>query len=234
MYKYLTSIIIAISILILSAFSYQYTEGRYGSTSLRKIVLPVSLSQFPSEIGNWNGSEIPLSDAVKKVAGNDDYVNRYYVNRLENKWASFYIAYTGQPRKMLGHRPTICYVGAGWIHENTEISEFTSINGNTYPCLIHHFNKPKPDSTSIVVLNYYILNGVPTNKESEFNSLAFRLPNVDGEIAKYVAQIQISSTVRSNVLDLAAITADEIIGYLPDKDGVVQIVNDNNTEKASE
>ncbi len=223
----------AILILILSGIAYQYTEKLYGSGSLRKIILPVPLSCFPIKFDKWSGKEVPLSDAVQKVAGNDDFINRQYTNIQENKWASFYVAYTGQPRNMLGHRPTICYVGAGWIHQDTKITDFTSINGTTFPCLIHYFSKPKPDSTSIVVLNYYILNGIPTNKESEFNSLAFRLPNVDGEIAKYVAQIQISSTVESNVLDLAAITADDIIKYLPNEKGVVPITIETKQENNS-
>ena len=233
MNRKLTFFLIAIIILICSRFAYQYTERVYGKDSIRKVILPVPLSNFPAKIEKWTSQEMPLSEAVQKVAGNDDYINRQYINRQENKWASFYVAYTGQPRNMLGHRPTKCYVGAGWILQNTEFTQFTSVNGNTYPCLVHYFNKPKPESTSIVVLNYYILNGVPTNKESEFNSLAFRLPNVEGEIARYVAQIQISSTVESNVLDLAALSADIIIKYLPDKDGFVPITNKTKQENTS-
>ena len=232
--KQAITILLAIAILIASGFVYRYTEKKYGKDSLREVVLPVPLNEFPLLVGNWEGLDIPLSDAVQKVAGNDDFVNRQYINKSENKWASFYLAYTGQPRNMIGHRPSICYVGAGWIHDNTEITEFESKHGIKYPCLIHHFSRPKPDSTSVVVLNYYILNGTPTNKESEFNSLSFRLPNIDGEIAKYVAQIQVSSSVKSSVLEFAALTADDIIKYLPDESGKVEIANDEIMEIESD
>ena len=231
MKKNITILTIGIIFFILSGVSNRYLSSIFAKDSLKKIVLPVPLSKFPSEIGNWNGKDMELSSAIQQVAGNDDFVNRSYFNAKENKFVSFYIAYAGQPRNMLGHRPQICYPGAGWIHESTDTTEFESSSGQVFPCLIHSFRKPLPDSSRVKVLNYYILNGIPTNEESEFNSLSFRIPNVDGKLAHYVAQVQISSTVESNIIEFAQITADTIVKYLPDENGVIKIQGEINEQE---
>ncbi len=214
-------LVIATIITLFFGWSYRYAENLLAKDSLKQIVLPVPLSNFPKEIGNWDGKDIELSDAVKKVAGNDDFVNRSYINEKEGKWVGFYVAYAGQPRNMLGHRPQVCYPGAGWIHESTKESVFTSQSGKDIPCLIHKFRKPFPDSSQVTVMNFYILNGIPTNKEAEFNSLSFRMPNIKGEVAHYVSQIQINSAVESSVVEFAPLIADMVLEYLPDQDGNV-------------
>lgn len=212
-------LVLAILITVGSGFIYRDFESKYSKNSLDKIVLPVPLVNFARQIGDWEGQDIELSETVQKIAGNDDFVNRLYHNKVQNKSVGFYVAYAGQPRNMLGHRPQNCYVGAGWILEETIETEFKSASGVVIPCLIHSFKKPLPDASRVMVLNYYVLNGVPTNKEAEFNSLSFRMPNIAGEIAHYVAQVQINATVKSNILEFATLTADEVLSYLPDKDG---------------
>ncbi len=225
--RYKNSFLLALAVIITVIFgmAYRYCESLYSKDSLQKIKLPVPLVNFPIELGNWSGQDIELSEAVQRVAGNDDFVNRWYQNVSQNKGVGFYIAYAGQPRNMLGHRPQICYVGAGWIHEETEQTQFETSSGRTIPCLIHTFRKPSPDPSRVTVLNYYVLNGVPTNKESEFNSLSFRIPNIKGQVARYVAQIQINAAIKSSVLEFATISADEILKYLPDETGKVTISN---------
>ncbi|MGI6125249.1 MAG: hypothetical protein ACOYIG_13935, partial [Acetivibrionales bacterium] len=50
---------------------------------------------------------------------------------------------------------------------------------------------------------------------------AWRLPNISGNIARYVTQVQISSVLEKSVRDAAADFVDVVLKYLPDANDVV-------------
>jgi len=79
-----------------------------------------------------------------------------------------------------------------------------------------------------VVLNFYVLNGQPTAEENDFSGPLGRRLNIAGDPARYVAQVQISSEMKSSVLKMAEDVADLILDYLPDQNGKVRAVDDNN------
>jgi hypothetical protein len=66
------------------------------------------------------------------------------------------------------------------------------------------------------VLNYYVVNGKVTTDEAVFSGLSWRTPNIEGDAARYVAQVQISSALESSVLAAASEIADYIFELLPD------------------
>jgi len=74
----------------------------------------------------------------------------------------------------------------------------------------------------IVVLNFYILNGRITADEKDFSGLLDRRPNIAGDPARYVAQVQISSVLENSIITAAKEMADVILDFLPDKDGKVK------------
>ncbi len=68
----------------------------------------------------------------------------------------------------------------------------------SFPALVHEFLKLGPTAESrMVVLNYYILNGVPTVDENSFWSLGWRDPNRARDATRYVAQVQVAAAVRT-------------------------------------
>ena len=85
---------------------------------------------------------MPISETVLKVAGNDDYLSRFYVNPKVQAGATLYVGYTAEPRRMLGHRPQVCYVGSGWVHDYTNQEVIRTAKGKEQDCLIHRFYKP--------------------------------------------------------------------------------------------
>jgi EpsI family protein len=177
-------------------------------------VLPVPLTNIPLEIGDWWGEEICLSETVKKIAGNDDYLNRIYRNDSAGQWANVYIGYTANPRTMLGHRPQVCYPAHGW--ERVTSDEIVlKCTGREVPALIHRFQMPET-MNEVVVLNFYVLNGQTTNDEKTFDSLRYRTPNISGDIARYVAQVQISSVLENSVRTAAKEMAEVFLEYLPE------------------
>jgi EpsI family protein len=213
-------VLLACVVLVASGLGYRVVAAHLDRLG-KAIRLPVPLANIPMEVGPWRGEDVPMSQAVLKVAGNDDYVNRRYMNEAAGAWVNLYVAYSGDPRTMLGHRPQVCYPAAGWQHEYTTRIEITSPQGTVVPCLLHRFHMAGQAAGSVVVLNFYVLNGKMTDDEGTFSGAAWRLPNISGNIARYVTQVQISSVLEKSVRDAAADFVDVVLKYLPEVEGVV-------------
>jgi hypothetical protein len=214
--------ILAILLLLCAGITYRILASGLKIAVDTPIMLPIPLSTFPVEISGWQGKDVQISMNIQRVAGNDDFINRLYTNKSNNQWANVYIAYCARPRNMLGHRPDVCYVGGGWVHDSTQQSQFISTEGRVIPCLIHLFHRPAPETDEVVVLNFYILNGQITADESGFSGVGWRTPNIAGNPARYVAQVQISSALENSVRLAAKDMTDIVLDYLPDGNGKVK------------
>jgi len=214
--------VLVVILVLLSGVAYRVLASRLKLVVETPIVLAVPLCVFPLEIGNWTGKDVPIPENIQRVAGNDDFLNRLYINESNNEWVSVYVAYTARPRTMLGHRPQVCYVGGGWVRDGTEPSEVVSNMGTRIPCLVHRFHRPAPETGETVVLNFYVVNGQITNDESVFTGLGWRTPNISGDPARYVAQVQISSVLENSVRTAAKDMTEQILDFFPDKNGKVR------------
>ena len=108
------------------------------------------------------------------------------------------------------------------MHDHTETSEFISGVGTAVPCLVHRFHRPGVEHKETVVLNFYIVNGLISTDESVFTGLGWRTPNIEGNPAHYVAQVQISSILENSIREAAKDMTDLVLDYLPDEDGKVR------------
>jgi hypothetical protein len=218
----------AVIMIILSGIAYRVLASRLKYTAETPINLPVPLSAFPMQIGNWVGSNLSIPSTTKEYMEKnfaDDFLSRRYINTITRAWADVYIVYcSSQPGGILGHQPRVCYPAHGWIHDSTEPSQFISQAGRQIPCLIHRFHKPAPLYDQIVVLNFYILNGQLTTDENDFSGLLGRRPNIAGDPARYVAQVQISSVLENSIRNIATDMMDLVLDRLPDENGKVQAV----------
>jgi len=213
---------LAVLLLMAAGITYRLFASHLNLAVKTPIELPVALSAFPKQIGPWAGKDVPLPENIQRVAQNDDFLNRLYTNSSTNGWANVYIAYSARPRTMVGHRPENCYVGGGWIHDSTEPSEVISSAGREIPCLIHRFHTPSPYYEERLVLNFYISNGRLTTDESFFTGIGWRTPNIGGDPARYVAQVQISSVLENSTRTAAKDMTDLILEFLPDENGEVR------------
>jgi len=84
-----------------------------------------------------------------------------------------------------------------------------------------------------VVLNFYIVNGQLTSDESVFSGVGWRTPNIGGDPARYVAQVQISSVLENSIRTAAKEIADVILDFLADKDGKVKAAEFNQISPGS-
>ncbi|MDT8300093.1 MAG: exosortase-associated EpsI family protein [Sedimentisphaerales bacterium] len=216
-------------LLVSAGMTYRILASSLERVVNRTIKLPVPLSNFPTQIGNWVGKDLPIPNTTKEYMERnfaDDYFSRRYVK--SGAWADVYVVFcSSRPGGILGHRPRKCYVGNGWIHDTTETDQFISWTGQEIPYLLHHFHKPEMTDQA-VVLNFYVLNGRLTADENDFSGLFGRRINIAGDLAKYVAQVQISSKQENSVRMMAKDVVGLILEYLPDQNGKVRAVDDNN------
>ena len=220
--------VLAVLLLISAGITYRVLASGLKRIVDTPIVLPVSLSAFPAQIGSWAGSDLPIPSIAKEYMEEnfaDDFLSRRYIDSATKAWADVYIVYcSSRPGGILGHRPRVCYPGYGWIHDGTESLQFVSRAGRQIPCLIHRFHKLAPMHNRTVVLNFYILNGQVTADENDFSGPLGRRPNIAGDPARYVAQVQISSVLENFVRTIAKDVTDLVLDYLPDQNGKVRVV----------
>jgi hypothetical protein len=80
-----------------------------------------------------------------------------------------------------------------------------------------------------VVLNFYILNGQITVNENDFSGLLGRRPNIAGNPARYVAQVQISSVLEDSIRTAAEDISDLILDFFPDENGKIRATEFHST-----
>ncbi|MHC4732847.1 MAG: exosortase-associated EpsI family protein [Planctomycetota bacterium] len=225
--------ILAVLLLISSGVTYRLLASHLELLFENPISPPVPLNTFPTQIGNWVGRDLSIPNTTKEYMEKnfaDDFLSRRYVNSATGAWADVYIVYcSSRPGGILGHRPRVCYPAHGWIHDSTEPSQFMSRTSRQIHCLIHRFDKTVPTHDQTVVLNFYILNGQLTADEDDFSGPLGRRPNIAGDPARYVAQVQISSVLENSIRTAAKDMTDLILDFLPDKNGEVRATEYTNS-----
>ena len=74
------------------------------------------------------------------------------------------------------------------------------------------------------MLSFYLLNGKVTTNEQAFSGLMDKRPNVEGNPARYVAHVQISSVLENSIRQAAEDMIERIRDFLPDVNGQVRAV----------
>lgn len=203
--------------LVGSGLVYRHYAEKWNRLLAVPVKLPRPLAEFPMQVGDWQGQDVEMSEATKKIAGNDDYISRQYVNSQTGQAVYLYVAFSGRPRNMRGHRPQVCYKGAGW--NNTESVPVTVelADGRQMEAMMHRFNRVVPSKQAVAVLNYYIVNGEIELYQDTFSRLSWRMPNLRGDLAHYVAQVQISGEQDSTIRGAAKDLCGPLFGFFPVK-----------------
>lgn len=207
-------------LLVISGLVYRLSAERIRQVEHQPVSLAVPLSEFPMSINGWEGESVAIDATTRDFMEKnfaDDYLNRRYSNATRKEVADLYMVYcTTKPGGILGHWPGACYPANGWIHDGTKPTKIQSKTGREIPCFIYEFHKPAPDFGEVIVLCFYLVNGHISTDEKEISSFWGRRINIDGDPARYVAQIQVSSTSEQTVKDLCEVIADQAICFFPE------------------
>lgn len=88
--------------------------------------LPVT--SFPTQLGAWQGRDIPIDPKVREVLGNGDFMERFFT-QPGTPPADVFIAYF--PTQRTGdtiHSPKNCLPGAGWVPLSSDVIHFQGGN----------------------------------------------------------------------------------------------------------
>jgi len=218
--------ILAVLLLIAAGVAYRAAASGLKDVLGKPVELPIPLDQIPMDIEGWVGEDLTIPTTTREYMQKnfaDDYVSRRYMNAKKRIWADAYVVYcASKPAGILGHQPRVCFPAHGWIHDDTTRSELDLRSGRRIECLIHRFHKPAPAYREVFVLSFWVLNGQITLSEDEFSGFFGRRPNVSGDPARYVAQVQISSTLEHSARSAAGDLIDTILAFLPDRNGEVK------------
>jgi hypothetical protein len=214
--------VLAMVLLVSSGIAYRLLAAGYQGILKDPIALPVPLAQFPRDLYGWAGEDTPIQASTLEYMRThfaDDYFSRRYVNSSASQWADLYVVYcSSQPGGIIGHNPTYCYPGNGWTLEGTTPSRIVTQSGRAVDCLVHRFHKSAPAYQEVVVVNFYIVNGLISVREGDFSGFLARTPNIAGDPARYVAQVQVASVSEPSARALARDVTDTILTFLPNTD----------------
>ena len=70
--------------------------------------------RIPLKVGDWIGSDEPLTPAAKKLLKPNVALQRRFLNQRTGQVASLLLVQCKNARDMEGHYPPVCYPGQGW------------------------------------------------------------------------------------------------------------------------
>lgn len=180
----------ALALLMGSGVGYRMAAARLARTHASVRLSRGTLAALPLSLGDWQGREVPLNAAVIGATDTDDHVNRAYGRVPGRERVSLFLGYGVRVRDLMPHRPEVCYVGAGWVLDNSKQEDLVCADGTLLPVTIHRFERGGLDSRRLSVLNYYIVDGRRYADISALRTEAWR-PRSD---LSYMAQVQIAGT----------------------------------------
>lgn len=160
------------------------------------------LTQMPESIGQWTGTDLPLSEDTLAVLGDGRFLNRVYTQRAPNGQqagvpVSLFIGYF--PTQRTGqsiHSPQNCLPGAGWAFLSSQVLTLHTADGKPYPVgeyLIGNAGQKQ------VVLYWYLAHGRSVANDYLAKAYmmidAIRWNRTDGALVRVVTPVAPNETL---------------------------------------
>jgi len=191
----------AASFLMLAlGLSYRALAARLGVPTGAAPIAQGAFEQFPLQVGNWTGQEVPLDDAIVRGTSTDAHINRRYSRANGQESILLYIACGIRTCELVYHQPDVCYPASGWTLVEQHSLELPVREGSGLPCTILQFARNELHRERVTVLHYWIVDGRLCRDVSLLRSRLWRL----SAKADSIAQVQIvASATETLANDLA-------------------------------
>jgi EpsI family protein len=183
--------VVASCLMLVFGLTYRVVAAKLEAPIDTTPISPDALTQFPLQIGDWTGVDVPMDEAVARATDTDARLNRRYTRRGGFESITFYLASGVKARDLMPHRPEVCYTGAGWTLMDQRVVKLPLSNSTTLPCNIMQFSRGVLNTQKVVVLDYYLVDGQHCADVSRLRWKAWR----GSGTVRYVAQIQIAAAV---------------------------------------
>jgi len=219
--RVLAAAAVAAILLLASGVGYRVLAGYLSRPTEYRPMAPGTLARLPLVIGDWSGRDVPLSDAIIRTTKTDDHLNRVYARPAGTSSVSLFVGYGVRARDLMPHRPEVCYPDQGWTMKENSTTDLALEDGSRIDCRLYRFSRGALDRRGVVVLNYYLVDGVYSPDVSLLRSRAW---HGSGSM-RYMAQVQIvaadsalggSSAGEEAVRRFAALAAPRIRALFPD------------------
>jgi len=188
------AVITASLLMLVFGLGYRVLAARLEAPLNTTPISPAALQRLPLQIGDWMGREVPLDEAIVRATDTDAHINRSYSRNNGLEFISLYIATGVKARDLMPHRPEVCYTGAGWTLMVKRSMELPLSDGTELPCNVMQFSRGALNTEKVMVLDYYIVDGQYCSDVSLLRSKAWR----GSGTVRYVAQVQIATSIQSN------------------------------------
>ena len=218
--RFRTVIVIAGCLLLAGGAADRTVEKLLFGLNAASVPLKEPLASLPRRIGPWIGEDQPLDENVRRIANEDAYLNRRYDNEDGKRSVTLYVGYVGGARKIISHRPDVCYAAHGFEQVAEQRLVLTTPDGEQIPSVIYQFSSSGLVTRSVLVLAIYLVNGEYTSDKAVFGGFNLRHPNLFGDVVPYVARIQVSTIAgrrRDDALQVLREFAGTVVGRIADK-----------------
>jgi hypothetical protein len=162
-------------------------------------IAPNALDGLPLQIGDWIGIDVPLDESIARKTDTDAHISRRYSRGSSSGAISVYIGGGVNKRKLMAHRPQVCYSASGWTIVDRRSTELLLSDGTPLPCNIFQFSRGGVNTTEVIVLHYVIAGG---RARDSISMLRLRLSKLLPPV-RWVAQVQIVASAETITNKLA-------------------------------
>ena len=96
-------------------------SGRFQGSDTTAEEFEALLKRVPMDVGDWQGTDLPVEEQVKKTAGARGYVSRSYKNAITGEDVSIWLI-VGHSKDVVRHTPDVCYPSSGFTTRAPENS----------------------------------------------------------------------------------------------------------------
>jgi EpsI family protein len=189
----------------------------------RKEVFPPRqpLASFPLELGTWRGSDVPISQDVRDVLGQGDFLLRVYRDTaVAQPYIDLFVAYF--PTQRAGdtiHSPKNCLPGAGW--SPIESSRTRLAIAGVKPFNVNRYVIAKGPERQLVLYWYLAHNrAVASEYWAKFYLVtdSMRMHRSDGSLVRLTTPMLRGETVDSaekRLVSVASLIVPQMNEYIP-------------------
>jgi len=178
-------------LMLIFGLGYRVLAARLAAPVDTAPIRPEALQQLPLQINDWTGEEVPLDEAIVQATDTDAHINRRYSRRSGLESVSLYIASGVRARDLMPHHPEVCYTGAGWTLTDRRSMDLSLSDKRKLPCNVLQFSRGSLNSSKVLVLDYYLVDGQYCRDVSLLRSKAWR----GAGRVEYVAQVQVTTLI---------------------------------------
>lgn len=99
-------------------------SDRWAGSNVKSEDFAKRFARVPMTIGDWEGEDLPVEEAVRKKCGAVGYVSRVYRNQITNEEVTLWLI-VGHARDICRHTPDICYPSSGFYKQSQDNSPYT-------------------------------------------------------------------------------------------------------------